>query len=218
MSELWTIGELAERVGRVLIETGGDRQMSGRIRAVPDTRTLRYYTTLGLLDPPLEFRGRTAFYGSKHLLQTVVIKRLQLQGVALVDVQQRMIGASDEVLEEWAAIPAALWSALQRDESAVPPMSERPRTQVPETLLDLVGEPAATRFWAASPMTTPPVTGSSGQLAVHWELAPGVRLVWEDAAELANPAVAARIGEVVSQIASMVREIRREDSDPGIAR
>ena len=67
-------------------------QASGRVRDVPDRRTIRYYTTLGLIDRPAAMRGRTALYGLRHLLQLAAIKRLQAHGLSLAEVQQRLVG------------------------------------------------------------------------------------------------------------------------------
>ncbi|MHB1559516.1 MAG: MerR family transcriptional regulator [Isosphaeraceae bacterium] len=71
---------------------------SGRVRDVPDRRTIRYYTTLGLVDRPAEMRGRTALYGRRHLLQLVAIKKLQASGRTLVEVQERLAGRTDAEL------------------------------------------------------------------------------------------------------------------------
>ena len=59
---------------------------NGQIRAVPDERNIRYYTTLGLLDRPLAMRGRTALYGVRHVAQVVAIKRLQAAGKSLAQI------------------------------------------------------------------------------------------------------------------------------------
>ncbi len=95
---LWTIDELREQVARALSQPGYEGVSSGRVRDVPDLRTIRYYTTLGLLDRPAEMRGRTALYGNRHLLQLVAIKRLQAQGMSLAAVQERVVGLSDRGL------------------------------------------------------------------------------------------------------------------------
>ncbi|MCA9665182.1 MAG: MerR family transcriptional regulator [Myxococcales bacterium] len=84
---------------------------SGRVTAVPDKRTIRYYTTLGLLDAPAEMRGRTAYYGRRHLLQLVAIKRLQADGIKLSQVQQRLSGQPDGVLAQLARLPDVLPAA-----------------------------------------------------------------------------------------------------------
>src|SRR5260370_36950196 len=100
---LWTIEELGAEVARML--SGGTvGQPNGRTREVPDQRTIRYYTTLGLIDRPAEMRGRTALYGTKHLLQLVAIKRLQAEGLSLAEVQARLAGATPRSLRAIARL------------------------------------------------------------------------------------------------------------------
>ena len=65
---------------------------------MPDRRTIRYYTTLGLIDRPAEMRGRTALYGRRHLLQFVAIKKLQARGRSLAEIQQALAGQTDKEL------------------------------------------------------------------------------------------------------------------------
>jgi DNA-binding transcriptional MerR regulator len=98
---LWTIDELSDRVTEVL---GSDYEgvPSGRVRDLPDLRTIRYYITLGLLDRPAEMRGRTALYGQRHLLQLVAIKHLQAQGFSLAEVQERLAVLSNSGLKKLA--------------------------------------------------------------------------------------------------------------------
>src|SRR5260370_33668264 len=103
---LWTLEDLSARVALALAENY-DGQTSGRVREVPDRRTIRYYTTLGLLDRPAEMRGRTALYGRRRLLQLVAIKRLQAQGLSLAGVQERVVGLSDAALRRLAAVEDA---------------------------------------------------------------------------------------------------------------
>src|SRR5437764_5230066 len=94
---LWTLDELCARVAVALaVDYAG--QASGRVREVPDRRTIRYYTTLGLIDRPAAVRGRTALYGRRHLLQLVAIKRLQAHGLSLAEVQSRLVGLTDSDL------------------------------------------------------------------------------------------------------------------------
>src|SRR3954452_21484675 len=96
---LWTLDELGAEVALALA-VDYDGQASGRVRDVPDRRTIRYYTTLGLIDRPAEMRGRTALYHRRHLLQLVSIKRLQAQGLTLAELQERLLGQSDAALEK----------------------------------------------------------------------------------------------------------------------
>lgn len=73
---------------------GGVAQGSNRVRDVPDQRTVRYYTTLGLVDGPSEFRGKVGLYGDRQLRQLLAIKRLQAQGETLAAIQARLLGMS----------------------------------------------------------------------------------------------------------------------------
>ena len=102
---LWTLDELCDRVERALaVDYPG--QASGRVRNVPDRRTIRYYTTLGLIDRPAEMRGRTALYGVRHVLQLAAVKRLQTEGLSLAEVQARLVGRTDAALRSLARLPA----------------------------------------------------------------------------------------------------------------
>ena len=102
---LWTLSELSAQVDSALaVDYPG--QANGRVREVPDIRTIRYYTTRGLLDPPAQMRGRTALYSERHLLQLVAIKRLQAKGLSLTEIQPRVVGQTDTVLRRLAQLPA----------------------------------------------------------------------------------------------------------------
>ena len=61
-------------------------------------RNIRYYRTLGLLDPP-EIGGGQGF-GEKHRLQLIAIRLLQAQGLPLSRIQQLLFGRSLEELSE----------------------------------------------------------------------------------------------------------------------
>ena len=124
---LWTLEELCLHVEAVLASQGVASE-NGRIRTLPDERTLRYYTTLGLLARPAVLKGRTAFYDRTHLAQVVAIKRLQARGNSLAQIQERLAGCTARELETLARLPDPL----------------------PETTLVACSEaPAPTRaFWA----------------------------------------------------------------------
>jgi DNA-binding transcriptional MerR regulator len=101
---LWTIDELGARVALAL-SVNYEGQSNGKVRDVPDRRTIRYYTTLGLLDRAASMCGRTALYGRRHLMQLVAIKRLQARGCSLVEVQEQLVGATDAALARLARLP-----------------------------------------------------------------------------------------------------------------
>jgi DNA-binding transcriptional MerR regulator len=145
---LWTLDELTAAVERALaVDYPG--AASGRVRDVPDRRTIRYYTTLGLIDRPAEMRGRTALYGRRHLLQLVSIKRLQAAGLSLAEVQARLVGRTDADLAEIARLPP--------DEAGA--STPTAKTDAPE------------RFWTRAPGPVPrPLIGVP--------LTVGVTLLW----------------------------------------
>ena len=137
----WTLDELVAEAAAALA-VGYDGQVSGRVRELPDRRAVRYYTTLGLVDRPTGWRGRTALYGQRHLLQLVAIKRLQAAGHTLAEVQARLTGLSDDELRAQAgALP----------EPATPSSATGPSPSA-----TVAGAPAPRRFWAEPPASSPP--------------------------------------------------------------
>lgn len=130
--------QLVERVSAALAaEYPG--APNGRVRELPDRRSIRWYTTIGLVDRPLGTRGRTVLYGPRHLLQLVAIKRRQASGRTLAEIQEELSGASEETLAEVARIPGS----LLEDPIAAAPAPARPD------------------FWKAAPADPEPVPGST---------------------------------------------------------
>ncbi|MFC0438259.1 MerR family transcriptional regulator [Kutzneria buriramensis] len=144
---LWTIDELSAGVAEALT-ADYPGQANGRVREVPDRRTIRWYTTIGLLDRPAAMRGRTALYSRRHLLQIVAIKRLQAVGNTLAEVQRQLVGATAAMLEDIARLP---------DGAPSPPPAPRPA-------------PARAKFWADAP-AAPVAPTDPGPVVV-----PGIRL------------------------------------------
>lgn len=107
-----SLAELSEQVARALTRYGLLKaQADSRVQAVPDPRTIRYYTTLGLIDRPT-VEGRQARYGHRHLLQIVAIKALQGASLPLAEIQSRLYGRSNEELE--AVINSVSQSVTER--------------------------------------------------------------------------------------------------------
>jgi DNA-binding transcriptional MerR regulator len=119
------LDELSDRVEREL----GARGLLGaapdaRVSAAPDARTVRYYTTLGLLDRP-RIEGRQARYGERHLLQLLAIKALQAFDLPLAAIQQRLYGRGDAELKALVESLAAQARAHAAPELAVPALRLR---------------------------------------------------------------------------------------------
>jgi MerR HTH family regulatory protein len=103
MDEPWTIAELVERAAGALT-AAPPAVRSRRIREAPNERLIRWYATVGLVDPPLSRRGRVALYGRRHLLQLIAIKRRQAEGRSLAEIQAELAGAADNQLEAIAQV------------------------------------------------------------------------------------------------------------------
>lgn len=139
MGETWTLAELVERAGRALA-AADVRAPSGRVTEVPDARMVRWYTTTGLLDRPV-VRGRVGYYGERHLLQLVAVKRLQAQGLTLAEIQQRLAGARPQRLRELAELPTPSARAPLAEASSPDGYAARPASR------------GRARFWADRPST-----------------------------------------------------------------
>jgi DNA-binding transcriptional MerR regulator len=113
------------------------------VRETLTERTIRYYTTLGLVDPPAEKRGLRAMYGRRHLLQLLAIKRLQTEGLTLQEIQERLQALTNARLEQIARVPEGIGADRGREAEA--PSSGRSRR--------------ATRFWATPPDVRPAQEG-----------------------------------------------------------
>jgi DNA-binding transcriptional MerR regulator len=150
----WTLDELAERVDAALA-VGYAGQSSGRVRAVPDRRAIRWYTTIGLIDRPVAHRGRTALYGPRHLLQLVAVKRLQAKGLPLVAIQQELAGATDTQLARVAhPTPASAAPLAALAPSGGGPQSSPDAPAAPVTAVKRPGAGGRARrggFWREQP-------------------------------------------------------------------
>lgn len=176
MDANWVISELCERVAEAL--AASPEVPGGKARAIPDERSIRYYTTLGLIDRPT-LRGRTAYYGARHLAQLIAIKRMQVDGASLAEIQELLPALSDAALAELTGVALGARSrpAARRDfwrsgeaEAAPAPAPERERESESESESD---RPERSERNASAPSNGP----ASGFAAEHsLELAPGVRL------------------------------------------
>lgn len=182
----WTLGELCALVEHALARDYAEPS-NGQVRAVPDARTVRYYTTLGLLDRPAEMRGRTAYYARRHLLQIVAIKRLQAQGMPLAAIQERLVGLTNAKLEDIAHLPAQLFEDLSAaagglraaDEGALASFSPKREAEASRR---------ETLFWAAAPapVPAPPAEDVARVRAQGVDLSADAMLLLTDARTLSN--------------------------------
>jgi DNA-binding transcriptional MerR regulator len=125
----WGLEELSDEVARELERRGLlGASPDARVSAAPDARTVRYYTTLGLLDRPA-IENRQARYGKRHMLQLLAIKALQAFDLPLAEIQQRLYARSDAELEK-------LVSALSKEAAARKTEPELPALNLREVVLE----------------------------------------------------------------------------------
>jgi hypothetical protein len=172
----WTLDELVRRAGDALAAQAV-RVPNGRVTPLPDRRVVRWYSTIGLVDRPLSYRGRTALYGPRHLLQVVAVKRRQSEGRSLAEIQAELTGATDSALREIAQLPATALAAPDTASAA-----------------DGIEAPAARpRFWADAPAATraaPAATPDAPSATPAAPLATPAAPVATRAAPAASPAAA----------------------------
>lgn len=196
-TELWTLDQLTELVGTALaVDYPG--QVNGRVRAVPDRRAIRWYSTIGLVDRPAEMRGRTALYGRRHLLQLVAIKRLQSQGRTLAEIQAELSGATDRTLRTIAALPTEPLAAA--GSAVLEPMPEPTRERVPE--------PARERFWVDRPAAAADADGVALVTAIR--LAEGVTVVLDPIGVPPTHLTAEQLSALRSAAAPLLTELARQ--------
>jgi DNA-binding transcriptional MerR regulator len=160
----------------------GRARANGRVRDMPNERLVRWYVTVGLVDPPLSRRGRIARYGQRHLLQLVAVKRRQAEGCSLAEIQAELAGATDETLAAIARVPDAVLAppALPGEVPSAPSRFWTRRAGQP----DGPAPAAAAHDWPAPAAAARGDRGAdvpSAGLVHGVRLAPGVTLLIESA-------------------------------------
>lgn len=144
-----TIADLAVAVAAVLAH-GYDGVRNGRVRQLPDARTIRWYQTLGMVDRPAAFRGRTALFTRRHVLQLAAIKRLQAAGHPLADIQRGLAGATDADLARAAGESLADVERCIAEVVAARGQADGHRGLIAEPVKAAIPRPA-TAFWKTLP-------------------------------------------------------------------
>src|SRR3954470_6325294 len=93
------VAGLAEAAARILAESGAARQGRGTVTEMPDERAVRYYLAEGLIPPAEEKQGTASVFGFKHLLQLLVVKKLQAEGLPIRAIRELVTGKTERQLE-----------------------------------------------------------------------------------------------------------------------
>jgi DNA-binding transcriptional MerR regulator len=97
--------ELAKQAARILAEIG-TTQDRGTVSEMPDERTLRYYLAEGLLSPASDKQGTASVFGYVHLLQLLVVKKLQSEHLPIRKIKELVGGRTERELERLLGLDA----------------------------------------------------------------------------------------------------------------
>ncbi|MBP6744145.1 MerR family transcriptional regulator [bacterium] len=120
--ELMSLEQLSQEVARLLQAEYGISDSAARdqrVSSLPDARTIRYYTTLGLLDRPF-IDGRQARYGQRHVLQLLAVKALQSMQFPLARVQEKLYGLTESELKSLLQSIASSNKERKHSQAAMP--------------------------------------------------------------------------------------------------
>ncbi|WP_229707023.1 MerR family transcriptional regulator [Nocardioides deserti] len=93
--ELLTLDELTSRVGM-------------------SVRNVRFYTTKGLVPPPIR-RGRSGYYTPDHVARLELVRELQGHGFTLAAIEKYLAGIPDDAAPEDIALHRAMLAPWQAD-------------------------------------------------------------------------------------------------------
>lgn len=88
------VAELAEQAAKIL-SVGGYVQERGTVTELPDERTVRYYLSEGLISPAEDKQGTASVFGYRHLLQLLVVKKLQSERLPIRTIRE-LVGSRGE--------------------------------------------------------------------------------------------------------------------------
>lgn len=166
------VAELADEAAKILTDSGL-AQERGTVSELPDERTIRYYLTEGLIPPAEEKQGTASVFGYRHLLQLLVVKKLQAEHLPIRKIRDLVEGRSERELERLLgpeSAPAAKNEAMVYLEKLLaksPPRPSTPRqAQTPPPMLSSA---------RAAPQSQPPSLGSGGTWS-RIEIEPGLEL------------------------------------------
>jgi DNA-binding transcriptional MerR regulator len=81
------VAELAQEAAKILADSGL-AQARGTVSDVPDERTIRYYLSEGLIAPAGDKQGTASVFGYRHLLQLLVVKKLQSEHLPIRKIRE----------------------------------------------------------------------------------------------------------------------------------
>ena len=152
-------------------------QARGTVTSVPAERTIRYYLAEGLIQPPDEKQGTASVYGYLHLLQLVVVKKLQAEHLAIRKIRELVIGKSEHELESLLGMGTA--SNRKTSDNEAKKYLESLLTSSIQPRVDVNGPETASRQkrgMISVPSTTQPLSADPPAAWQRIEIEPGLEL------------------------------------------
>lgn len=173
------VAELASEAAKILTDSGL-AQERGTVSEVPDERTIRYYLAENLVSPAEEKQGTANVFGYKHLLQLLVVKKLQSEHLPIRKIRELVEGRELRELERLLGLDGA---GTNKNEalSYLEKLLTRPRPQSPQASpaarTSLASSPQPSAMRKATPTSSPaPSQTSSGEAWERIEIEPGLEL------------------------------------------
>ncbi len=94
-----SLRELITNLAGILPDFVPAQQKYG-VSTYPDERTIRFYMNRGLIDRPGKYRGASAVFSYRHMLQILSIKYLQSEYLPLKKIKAMLSGLSDKEMED----------------------------------------------------------------------------------------------------------------------
>lgn len=211
VDESWDVdaADLVARVNAVVAACELESE-DRRAAALVDSRTLRWYRTVGLVDPPTGRVGRHARFSRRHLVQAVTVKALQAAGWSLARIQERTAGRSEDALVELAV------AVLTEQAAADAADAELPDAAGAGSSLPAGSSAAAHHRAAPAPR---PVRNAGGQGRPFWvgeaptviDIAPGVSL------HVIASELGAGSGSVADALRRLAERLDPQTTDPSLA-
>ncbi len=170
------VAELAGEAARILTESGL-AQGRGTVSEVPDERTIRYYLTEGLIPPAEDKQGTASVFGYRHLLQLMVVKKLQSQHLPIRQIRELVDGRTERELERLLGTDgstAVKNEAMSYLEKLLTRPHAVPSPQPPQAIRQALSMDAQSSPVQPAPQS--PQTSVGGGTWARIELEPGLEL------------------------------------------
>jgi DNA-binding transcriptional MerR regulator len=170
------VAGLAEEAAKILTESGL-AQERGTVSEVPDERTVRYYLTEGLVSPAEDKQGTASVFSYRHLLQLLVVKKLQSEHLPIRKIRDLVDGRTERELERLLGMEggaAVKNEAMSYLEKLLMKPTPPPGSTPPQALKQSSSIEALADFAPAEPQS-PQMSGGLGTWS-RIELEPGLEL------------------------------------------